>query len=225
MANGNVFDRQGRLVTCEHASSHVVRHESDGGLKVLASHYDGKELNSPNDIVVKSDGAIYFTDPPYGRRLPDGLPRERQLAFCGVYRIATDESVTLLIDDFESPNGLCFSPDEKTLYINDTPRMHIRAFDVKADGTIANGRLFATLSGEGPGRPDGMKVDANGNVWCSGPGGIHVLTPAGEEIGAVDFPERVANFCWGDADRTSIYATATTSLYRVKTKVAGLRTY
>src|SRR5581483_628966 len=158
-SNGLAWDLQGRLIVCEHATSHLTRTEADGRSTVLASHYDGKELNSPNDVVVKSDGAIYFSDPIYGRKPHYGVPRDPQLSFRGVYRLSPDgKALTLLADDFGQPNGLCFSLDEKVLFVNDTERQHIRAFDVKADGTITNNRIWARTVGEGPGGPDGMKV-------------------------------------------------------------------
>ncbi|MBX6369311.1 MAG: SMP-30/gluconolactonase/LRE family protein, partial [Rhodospirillales bacterium] len=143
-SNGLAWDREGRLVVCEHASSRVTRTEADGSSTTLASHYEGKELNSPNDIVVKSDGGIYFTDPTYGRMEYYGVPREPQLGFRGVYRIEPDgRRLTLLADDFAQPNGLCFSRDEKLLFVNDTERQHIRVFEVAADGTLRNGRVWA----------------------------------------------------------------------------------
>jgi gluconolactonase len=152
-SNGLAWDHQGRLIACEHASSHLTRTEADGSITVLVSHHDGKELNSPNDVVVKSDGAIYFSDPTYGRKEHFGVAREPQLAFRGVYRITPDgEALTLLADDFGQPNGLCFSLDEKVLFVNDTDRQHIRAFDVKADGTLANNRIWAKTVGDGAAR-------------------------------------------------------------------------
>ena len=200
-SNGLAWDLQGRLIVCEHASSHLTRTEPDGKITVLASHHDGKELNSPNDVVVKSDGAIYFSDPTYGRKPHFGVPREPQLSFRGVYRLAPDgKTLTLLADDFGQPNGLCFSLDEKVLFVNDTDKQHIRAFDVKADGTLANSRVWAKTVGEGPGAPDGMKIDSTGNLYCCGPGGIHVFAPDATCLGVIKVPEYVANFCWGDDD-------------------------
>ena len=182
---------------------------------MLASHYDGKELNSPNDVVVKSDGAIYFSDPTYGRKEHFGVPREPQLPFRGVYRLApgslapgAKKTLTLLADDFAQPNGLCFSLDEKTLFVNDTDKQHIRAFDVKPDGTVANSRVWAKTVGEGPGAPDGMKIDSAGNLFCCGPGGIHVFAPDATCLGVIKVPEYTANFCWGDDDFKSLFITA-----------------
>ena len=177
-SNGLAWDRQGRLIVCEHATSRLTRTEADGRSTTLASHHEGKELNSPNDVVVKSDGGIYFTDPTYGRAEYYGNPRPLQLDFRGVYRAEPDGGrLTALANDFGQPNGLCFSRDEQQLYINDTDRQHIRVFDVKTDGTLANGRVWAETTGSGAGAPDGMKMDTEGNIYCCGPGGIHVFDP------------------------------------------------
>jgi gluconolactonase len=226
-ANGNTFDRLGRLLSCEHATSRVVRQEADGSISVLASHYGGKELNSPNDIVVKSDGAVYFTDPTYGRiREELGVLREPQLSFRGVYRISPDGSeLRLLADDFEQPNGLCFSLDEKRLFVNDTVRRHIRAFDVVSDGSLQGGAVWAQPQGEEPGVPDGMKADSVGHLYCTGPGGIHVFDRDAQCLGVIRLPEQPANFVWGEGDLCSLFATARTSLYRLRTKVPGQLTY
>ncbi len=221
-ANGNTYDPDGRLVTCEHATSRVTRTEHDGRIVVLASHYGGKELNSPNDVIARSDGAIYFSDPTYGRMKYFGVERQPELAVRGVYRVGADpRSTELLVDDFEQPNGLCFSLDERRLFVNDTARKHIRVFDVGPTGAIRNGRVWAETVGDKPGAPDGMKVDAEGNVWCCGPGGIHVFDPDGRLLEVVEVPEPIANFTWGDDDYRSLYVTASTSLYRIRTKVAG----
>ena len=226
-ANGNTYDRQGRLLTCEHGTSRVVRQEKSGALTVLASHYEGKELNSPNDLVVKSDGALYFSDPSYGRIREDvGVPRALQLPFRGVYRVAGDGAAAqLLADDFEMPNGLCFTLDEKKLFINDTPRMHIRVFDVKGDGTLAGGAVWAELTGDGEGRPDGMKFDSADTLYCTGPGGVHLLDAGARCLGVIRTPERVTNIAWGDDDLRSLYMTGITSLYRVRVRVPGRLTY
>ena len=221
-SNGLAWDLQGRLIVCEHASSHLTRTEPDGKITVLASHHAGKELNSPNDVIVKSDGAIYFSDPTYGRKPHFGLPREPQLSFRGVYRLAPDgKTLTLLADDFGQPNGLCFSLDEKVLFVNDTDKQHIRAFDVKADGTLANSRVWAKTVGEGQGAPDGMKIDSKGNIYCCGPGGIHVFAPDATSLGVIKVPEYVANFCFGDDDLRSLFITASTSIYRIRVATPG----
>jgi gluconolactonase len=220
-SNGLTWDRQGRLLACEHSSSQVTRTEPDGSITTLASHYNGKGLNSPNDIVVKSDGAIYFSDPTYGRKEFYGRPRETELDFRGVYRISPEGGLTLLADDFEQPNGLCFSLDERRLFVNDTDRQHIRVFDVKADGTLENSRVWAETTGEGGGAPDGMKIDSEGNLLSCGPGGIHVFDPDANCLGVINVPEYTANFCWGGDDMRSLFITASTSLYRMKMKVPG----
>jgi len=217
-SNGLTLDRENRLVACEH-ERRVSRTELDGTVVPIAERYQGKRLNSPNDIVCKSDGSIYFTDPPYG------LPRQtegKELDFNGVFRLAPDGTLTLLDDTFVRPNGLAFSPDEKTLYVDDTAEMHIRAFDVLPDGTLANGRLFADLRDPGrDGVPDGIKIDVQGNVFCTGPGGIWVLSPEGKELGRIEVPEVPANLAWGDADGKTLYITARTGLYRVRIKTGG----
>jgi len=221
-SNGLTYDKQGLLLACEHANRRVSRTSAEGQVVAIASHYQGKRLNSPNDIVLKSDGSIYFTDPPYGLSAAFGAEREKELDFQGVYRLSPDgETVTLLVDDFDKPNGLCFSPDESVLYINDTDRMHVRAFDVQPDGTLANGRVFAEEKGEG-GKPDGMKTDRHGNVYVTGPGGIWVFAKDGTHLGTLQTPERAANLGWGGDYWKSLFITASTSLYRVKLKVAGV---
>lgn len=221
-SNGLAWDLEDRLLACEHSTSRLTRTEPDGRITVLASHYRGKELNSPNDVVVRSDGSIYFTDPTYGRAEYYGRPRECELAFRGVYRVRPDTgALTLLADDFAQPNGLCFSADEKRLFVNDTEKQHIRVFDVSADGTLANGKEWARTVGEGDGGPDGMKIDSESNLYCCGPGGIHVFDPRGSCLGVIRVPEYTANFAWGDADRRSLYITASTSVYRVRTRVPG----
>jgi gluconolactonase len=223
MSNGLTYDRQGRLLACEHASSQVTRTEADGRIVPLATHYQGRQLNSPNDIVCRSDGAIYFSDPPYGRAKFYGVERPQELGFQGVYRVGPDpRSPALLVDDFERPNGLCFSRDERRLFINDTARKHIRVFDVRPDGTLGNGRLWAETKGDKPGAPDGMKLDSAGNVYCCGPGGIHVFDPDANLLEVLAVPEYTANFAWGDDDLRSLFITASTSLYRVRRTIPGL---
>ena len=223
MANGNTYDRQGRLLSCHHASSRVTRMDDDQRMKVLASHYLGVELNSPNDIVVKSDGAIYFTDPPYGREDKVGIPRDCELDFSGVYRLdPSGHSLTLLSKDFNRPNGLCFSVDESLLYVNDTPEQTIYVFDVSEDGMLSNCRLFAETSGDGPGRPDGMKIDSEGNLYCCAAGGLHVFGADGAFLGRLRAPMQIPNFTFGDADLRGIYLTGVTTLYRVRTRIPGI---
>jgi len=226
MANGNCFDMQGRLVTCEHATSRVTRTDfvRGGELEVLASHYQGKQLNSPNDIVCKSDGALYFTDPNSGRSAGYGVPRSQELDFQGIYRIDSQEMVlTLLADEFSKPNGLCFSLDEKCLFINDSDHNHIRVFDVKEDGRLEGGQVWAELTPEGFGVADGIKIDQDGNLFCTGPGGIHIFDIDGSYLGFIHMPEHTTNLTWGDPDFSSLYITACTSIYRLRTNTAGAR--
>jgi len=199
-----------------------------GTATTLASHYRGRELNSPNDLVVKSDGSVYFTDPLYGRRAGYGVERPPELGFCGVYRIKPGVGeLVLLADDFPAPNGLCFSPDESLLYVNDTHVMHTRVFDVLPDGTLADGRLFFDEAAHGArweeGDPDGIKVDERGNVFCTGPGGVWVISPEGEWLGLIEVPEIVANLTWGGPGWSALYICATRSLYRVQTRTRGNR--
>lgn len=222
-SNGLTWDRHGRLLVCEHASSQVTRTEPDGRIVPVATRFQDKQLNSPNDIVCAADGGIYFTDPPYGRVEFYGIKRDQELSFQGVYRVGRDpESPTLLVDDFDRPNGLCFSLDGGRLFINDTARQHIRAFDVRADGTLSGGKVWAETRGEGPGAPDGMKIDSQGNIYCCGPGGIHVFGTDAVCLGVIRVPERSANMAWGDADFRSLFVTASTSVFRVRVQVPGL---
>jgi gluconolactonase len=211
-SNGLTLDKQGRLIACEHGARRVTRTEADGTLTVLAERHENKRLNSPNDVVVRSDGAIYFTDPPYGVK-----PEERELDFQGVYRISPDgKSLTLLARDFIKPNGIAFAPDEKILYVNDTEGGHIRAFDVAADGTLSNSRVFAKTPG-----PDGMKVDFEGNVYCTSAKGVMVFDSKGQHLGTFVAPEQPANCAFGDADWKALYMTCRTGLYRVRLAVPG----
>jgi gluconolactonase len=223
-ANGNVYDRQGRLVTCEHSTSRVSRTESDGSITVLATHWGDKELNSPNDIIRAKDGSFIFTDPSYGRMEGFGLLRDPELDFRGVYRLVPDGNryqIRLLANDFGQPNGLCLTHDERGLLVNDTERGHIRYFDVNADGSLSNSRVWALVTGDGPGAPDGMKFDTAGNLYCTGPGGLQVFDGQGTLLGTILVPENTANFNWGDDDLKSIFLTASTSLYRVRVKIPG----
>jgi gluconolactonase len=221
-SNGLTWDRQGRLLACEHASSRVSRTEPSGEVVALATHYQGKALNSPNDIVCAADGAVYFTDPTYGRMDYYGVLRELELDFRGVYRVGADpKSPLLLANDFAQPNGLCFSLDGRRLFVNDTERQHIRVFDVAASGTLSGGEVWAETKGEGEGAPDGMKIDSAGNVYCCGPGGVHVFAPDATCLGVIRTPEGAANMAWGDADLRSLYITATSSVYRIRVAVPG----
>lgn len=224
--NGMTYDADLNLLVCEHATSSVARFGPDGRRDVVASHFDGKELNSPNDLCVHSSGAIYFSDPWYGRMAHYGVERPRQLGWQGVFRIPPGQvggEPQLLVDRylFSQPNGLCFSPDETLLYVNDTEQCNIRVFDVKPDGTLGGGRLFAsgikdTLK---PGVPDGMKCDADGNVWVTAPGGVWVYDPAGQLLGKVSIPELPANLHWGGEDWRTLFVCASTSVYAVDVKI------
>lgn len=217
-ANGNTLDHSGRLVTAEHGNRRISLTEKDGEIVTLASRYQGKRLNSPNDLVVKSDGSIYFTDPPYGIK-----SEQEELGFYGVYRLAPDRTITLLVDDFVRPNGIVFSPDETKLYINDSEKGHIRVFDVKPDGRLENGKLFAELKPPSEeGAADRMKVDIKGNVDSTGPGGVWIFSPNGELLGIIKTPEAPANLAWGDRDHKTLYITANTSLYRIRLNIEGI---
>ena len=221
-SNGLTYDKQKRLLACEHANRRVSRTELDDTVTTLVSHYEGKKLNSPNDIVVKSDGSIYFTDPPYGLKAEYGEEGGAELDFQGVYRLSADgQQLTLLVDDFERPNGLCFSPDESILYIDDTTRMHVRAFDVQADGTITKDRVFAVEKGE-HGAPDGMKVDQQGNVYLTGPQGIWIFDPEARHLGVIQVPEGAANLGWGGENWQTLFITARSSIYQIQLKVSGI---
>ena len=224
-ANGNVYDTKGRLVSCEHSTSRVIRTELDGSTTVLATHWQGKELNSPNDIIQAKDGSFIFTDPSYGRMEGFGLKRDTELNFRGVYRIRPDgpngHEIELLADDFGQPNGLCLTHDEKGLLVNDTERGHIRYFDVTSDGKLANSRVWAEVAGEGEGAADGMKFDTAGYLYCTAPGGVQVFDGSGTLLGTIRVPENTANFNWGDDDLKSIFMTASTSLCRVRVKIPG----
>jgi len=225
-ANGLTYDAAMNLLACEHATSAVVRFRG-GQREVLATHFEGRELNSPNDLCVHSSGAICFTDPWYGRMPVYGVERPRQLGFQGVYRLAPDhapgDEPTLLVERylFSQPNGICFSPCERRLFVNDTEQANIRVFDVADDGGLRNGRIFAAGLRESlnPGVPDGMKCDAEGNVWVTGPGGLCVFRHDGAPLGRIAIPELAANLAWGGEDWRTLFVCATTSLYAVRTKV------
>ena len=224
-SNGLTLDKQGRLTIAEHANRRVTRLEKDGTLTVLAEKYEGKRLNSPNDLVWARDGSLYFTDPPYGLQTQSDQDALKELPFNGVFRLANGR-LQLLIKDLSRPNGIAFSPDEKYLYIavSDPIKKVWMRYDVKPDGTVANGKVFfdASASRE-EGLPDGMKVDQEGNVYGTGPGGVWVFSPAGKHLGTIKPPEVPANCGWGDADGKTLYMTARTGLYRIHLKIAGVR--
>ena len=216
-ANGNTRDTEGRLLTCEHQARRVTRTEKDGGVTVLADKFDGKALNSPNDIVVKFDGTVWFTDPPYG--LPKGQKQEQ----AGQYVFRLDpktKQLKTVATDFDKPNGLAFSPDEKKLYIadSDPKNNHIRVFDVAADGTLSNGRLLCKID---KGAPDGIKVDAAGRVFSRAKDGVEIFAPTGEMIGKILLPESCANLTFGGKGNDELFMTASKSLYRIKLTTTG----
>jgi gluconolactonase len=230
--NGMTLDADHRLIVCEHATSSLVRIDPDGtgsGREMLASHYEDKELNSPNDVCVKSDGSIWFSDPWYGRMPVFGVERERELGWQGVFRLAPgggDPELVVEQDEYEQPNGVCLSPDESLLYINDSPRAWIKVYDVGSDGTLSNGRMFFEGIGSGvveEGIPDGMKCDEEGNVWVTGPGGVWVISPEGEHLGLIKIPENTGNLAWGGPDWHTLFIPSSTSLYAVETKVGPRR--
>jgi len=203
-SNGLTLDRSGRLIACERSTHRVTCTEVDGSIRVLADSYQG--VNRPNDVVVRSDGSIFCTDVEPSR----------------IYRISPGGELMLLADDFIMSNGLAFSPDETILYVNDTRQRHIRAFDVSPDGRISKGRVFIEMKLPEAGAPDGMKVDIQGNVYCTGPGGIWIIEPGGKSLGRILMPELAANFAWGDWDWKTLYITARTSIYRLKLAMQGI---
>ena len=216
-SNGLIQDKDGNLVICEHGNGRMTRLEKDGKLTVLAAKYQGKRLNSPNDAVYKSDGSLYFTDPPYGFVKQDEDPK-KELKFNGIYRLK-DGKLALLIKDQTRPNGIGFSPDEKLLYVaNSDPKQKVWfRYEVKADGTLANGKIFFDVTAEtADGLPDGLKLDAKGNLYCTGPGGIWIFTPEGKHLGTIQPPETPANLNWGDADGKTLFITARKGLYRIR---------
>ncbi len=216
--NGLTFDAQNRLLIAQQAGRQLTREETPGGtLTTLAITYQGNRLNSPNDVITAADGSIYFTDPPYGTPAND-----KQLTFNGVFRLTPSGTLTTVATDFDHPNGLAFSPNEKILYVADTPLSQIRAFDVLTDGTLANSRIFASTSSSGP---DGLKVDVNGNLWVAGPGGVWVFDPTGQKIGVISVPEVPANIAFGGSDLKTLYITARTGLYSIRLQVAGIPHY
>ena len=218
-ANGLTRDLQGRLIACEHKTRRIVRYEPEGPVTVIANNYKGTPLNRPNDAIVKSDGSIYFTDP--------GAPDpELDLDFSGVYRVSEDlGTLTLFLKDFVTPNGLAFSPDENILYVNDTRRQHIRAFDMQANGLpdLASDRIFCDLSGERPGVPDGMKVDIEGNVYCGGSGGIWVINSDGNHLGTIAHGhDATTNVAFGGTSNQTLFFTTWTTLNSIEVNIPGV---
>jgi gluconolactonase len=226
-SNGNTRDRQGRLITCEHETRRVTRTEWDGSITVIADRYQGKRLNAPNDVVVRSDDTIWFTDPTYGISAEyEGGKAESEIGSCNVYRFdPRDGSLRVVADDFSRPNGLAFSPDERTLYIADsgfwpdpTKPHHIRRFDVGADGRLGDGRVVREVS---PGIPDGFRVDVDGNIWTSSGSGVQCITPDGDLIGQIPVPEKVANVAFGGPKRNRLFICGHTSLYAIFVNTSG----
>ena len=217
-ANGQTLDIKGRLVTCEHSTRRVTRTDEQGRIEVLADRFQGLPLNSPNDVVSRSDGTLYFTDPPYGIN-----PGQQQQPMQAVFKLSSEGELSVVADDFLGPNGLAFSPDESRLYVDDSSaHRHIRVFDVQPNGDLCNSRLFADMRVKEPGSPDGMKVDKAGRIFCTGARGVWVFDPQGVHMGTIRTPEKPANCAWGDPDFKSLYVTAQSSLYRVRVNTAGI---
>jgi gluconolactonase len=220
--DGNTFDRQHRLIDCASVLRAIIAVTPDGKYKILADHYEGKKFNSPNDVIVGPDGALYFTDPTL-----DLVAGEKQeIPFQGVYRLDDKGNVRLLTKDLTQPNGLAFSPDGKHFYIDDSEQRNIRVYDAASDGTLSNGRIFGEEPGaKHDGVPDGIKVDKNGNLFVTGPRGIWVWDAQGNHLGTIALPEQPANLTWGDKDYRTLYITATTSVYRLELKTQGFEPY
>jgi gluconolactonase len=220
--DGNAYDRELHLLDCASVLRAIIRIDQDGKYTVLADRYQGKKFNSPNDVVLGPDGAIYFTDPTLD--LPQG--EKQEISFQGVYRLDGKGNVTLLTKELSQPNGLAFSPDGKHFYVDDSELRNIRVYDFVAGGTLVNGRIFAEEpGGKGDGVPDGMRVDRQGNIYVTGPKGIWVWDAQGQHLGTIVVPEQPANLTWGDADYQTLYITATKSVYRLRTKARGFIPY
>jgi gluconolactonase len=220
--DGNTFDRQQRLIDCASVLRAIIRIDREGKYEMLADRFEGKRFNSPNDVVAGPDGALYFTDPTLD--LPEG--QKQEIPYQGVYRLDESGKVTLLTKELSQPNGLAFSPDGKRFYVDDSERRNILVFDFTPAHTLTNGRLFAEESGgKGEGVPDGMKLDRAGNLYVTGPKGIWVWDQSGRHLGTITLPEQPANLAWGDADYATLYVTATTSVYKIRTKVRGFVPY
>ncbi len=221
-SNAVTIDHQGRVVFCAHGDRMVVRVEPDGKRTILADRFEGNRLNSPNDLVYKSDGALYFTDPTGGLRGRDN-DKKRELTFQGVY-LLKDGKLQVVVKDLALPNGLAFSPDEKYLYVDNSVKKTIMRYDVATDDTLSKGKVFADMTAErGGGNPDGMKIDKKGNIYCTGPGGVLIYSPDGKYLGKISTPEVASNLAWGDAEGKTLYVTARASLYRIRLSVPGIR--
>jgi gluconolactonase len=220
--DGNTFDRKHRLIDCASVLRAIIAVTPDGKYKILADHYDGKRLNSPNDVIVGPDGALYFTDPTLD--LVEG--EKQELSYQGVYRLDDSGTLRLLTKDLTQPNGLAFSPDGKHFYVDDSEQRNIRVYDVAPDSTLSNGRIFGEEPGaKHDGVPDGIKVDKSGNLFVTGPKGIWVWDANGNHLGTIAMPEQPANLTWGDKDYRTLYITATTSVYRLAMKTQGYVPY
>lgn len=220
--DGNTYDRQHHLIDCASVLRAIIQLDDAGHYTVLADRYEEKKFNSPNDVIVGPDGAIYFSDPTLD--LPKG--EKQEIPFQGVYRLGAEGHVQLLTKELSQPNGLAFSPNGKKFYVDDSEQRNIRVYDVEADGSLKNGRIFGEEpGGKGDGVPDGIKVDSQGNLYVTGPGGIWVWDSDGYHLGTINLPEQAANLAWGDADYSELYITATTSVYGVKTKARGYVPY
>ena len=221
-ANGQTIDASGRLVACEHQTRRVTRETTDG-IETVVDDYGGKMFNSPNDVVMAGDGSLIFTDPAYGLdKEEEGGGGERALSFQGVYRILPHSNeAELLADDFVGPNGLALSPEEDLLYVVDSERSHVRYFDVGSGWSLSGGAVLAEIPSEGDEVPDGMKVDVEGNIFCTGEGGVWILSPEGAMLAHIRVPETTANLAWGDEDVRTLYLTADTGLYRIRCRTVG----
>ena len=217
-SNGLMFDTDGTLIACRHWERDVARVTTDGAVTVLASTYGGKTLNSPNDCVIADDGVIYFTDPHYGL---EGRPKEQDIE--AVYRLAPDGTVTRVVDEMTRPNGIFISPDGETLYVADSQDKKVRAYTLQDDGSATDGRDLISVASEEPGTADGMTLDTDGNLYCTGGGGVWVISPEGQHLGTIEVPEVPANCTFGGAERNVLYITARASLYRIRLNATGLK--
>ncbi|NES72306.1 MAG: SMP-30/gluconolactonase/LRE family protein [Okeania sp. SIO2D1] len=216
--NGNTFDLEGQLITAQH-NRRLTRTDKNGHITVLADYFQGQRLNSPNDLVVRSDGSIYFTDPPYGID-----KKQEELGFYGIYRLTPDGTLSLLNKTMVRPNGIAFSPGQTKLYVSDSRKREIRVFEVASDGTLTSNQVFVDMRELlGKGIPDGLKVDTQGNIYCSGSKAIWIFSPAGKLLDKINLPEVVTNLTWGDEDYRTLYITARHSIYRIRLKIAGVK--